>query len=481
MTTLEKKLGAALKRLGAGEGASIVVAVSGGADSTALLDALVRRREQKPARLEIFVAHLNHRLRGEESDEDEQFVKALADRLKLRCLIERVETAAQAQAEKKNLEAMARRLRYDFLQRVAENHRADFVFTAHTRDDQVETILMRLLRGSGAAGLRGIHEIRALGEKATLARPLLGVTRAEVLAHGRHYGLVFRTDSSNFSADFTRNRVRGELLPLLRSFNPKSDEALIRAAELISKDEEYLQQISAELLAGSRRGPALQIDNLVSAHPALRRRALRLWLGEELGSLLKIDSAHLAALENLIIRSQSGRQIELPGSRRVIREFSHLLIEPPEPRSFATRQPIAIKDSSEISFGNFKLVLQRNVPRESVQEKIMTNRQDSSQHWVLLRECDALDELQVRVRAPGDAYQPVGSRHKIKLKTLMIRRKIPVSQRDTYPVLATANDRIVWAPGLPVAAEFALRVDDQKSLTCALIRAQETGKFSDGL
>src|SRR5262245_51307267 len=218
MTKLEKKLRAALRRLGVGAQDSIIAAVSGGADSVALLDALARfqRSEGRPG--SIIVAHLNHQLRGEESDEDEAFVRDLAGRLELPVYAERVAVAELAEAEKRNLEAVARGLRYEFLLKVAESRGANVVFTAHTLDDQAETILMRLIRGSGAEGLRGIHQILALSDKVHLIRPALGIRRAEVIGHCEHYELQFRSDSSNFLVDFTRNRVRLELLPMLETF-----------------------------------------------------------------------------------------------------------------------------------------------------------------------------------------------------------------------------------------------------------------------
>src|SRR5215468_5014907 len=183
MTKLEKKLRAALRRFEVGAQDSIVAAVSGGADSVALLDALARFQRSEARLGSIIVAHLNHQLRGEESDEDEIFVRDLADRLNLPVFTERAAVAERAQAEKKNLEAVARNLRYEFLSKVAEIQDANIVFTAHTLDDQAETILMRLIRGSGAEGLRGIHQVVALSARVNLIRPALGIMRAEVIEH----------------------------------------------------------------------------------------------------------------------------------------------------------------------------------------------------------------------------------------------------------------------------------------------------------
>ena len=141
--------------------------------------------------------------------------------------IEKFAVAERARMEKRNLEAVAREIRYEFLLKGAEERRSGFVFTAHTLDDQAETILMRLIRGSGSEGLRGVHQILALSESVKLIRPMLHITRAEVIEHCNHYDLAFRSDSSNFSTDFTRNRIRLELLPILETFNPRVKQSLV--------------------------------------------------------------------------------------------------------------------------------------------------------------------------------------------------------------------------------------------------------------
>lgn len=326
MTKLEQKLKAALPGFGVGEASSLLVAVSGGADSVSLLDALVRLNERGKLPVKIFAAHLNHQLRGEESDEDEAFMTRLAMQYNLKCFIEQAPIAEIARAEKGNLEATARQVRYDFLGRAAESFGASFVLTAHTQDDQAETILMRLLRGSGMEGLRGIHGARRLSQSVELIRPMLSVTRAEVIEHCKHYNLKFRTDSSNYLPDFTRNRVRQELLPLLRSFNPRSDEALARMAELLTDDQDVLHQIALGALIEARQGAGLNAKILRQQTTAIRRRVLRLWLREERGGIERIEMVHVKAIERLILRGHGGRFIELPGGWHVQLKSGNLTI-----------------------------------------------------------------------------------------------------------------------------------------------------------
>jgi tRNA(Ile)-lysidine synthase len=222
-----------LQRLGLGTGA-LVVAVSGGADSVALLRALLR--VQQPPR-PLVIAHLNHQLRSSESDADERFVRELHAALAaetggdLRLNAKRVDVAALARAECGNLEDVARRIRYEWLARVALEIHCSAVATGHTANDQAETVLHRLLRGTGLKGLRGIARRRLLAPGVELIRPLLDATREEILAFLEQQGQSYRQDSSNYDLDFTRNRIRQELLPQLGEFNPAIVPVLGRLAE----------------------------------------------------------------------------------------------------------------------------------------------------------------------------------------------------------------------------------------------------------
>jgi tRNA(Ile)-lysidine synthase len=468
MTRLEKKLRANLLRSGIDTGAGAVVAVSGGADSTALLDALVRIQKSQHCG-GIVVAHLNHQLRGEESDDDENFVREMALRLKLDSAIERIDVAGMASERKENLEASARRIRYDFLRHVAESRKIAIVYTAHTQDDQVETILMRLIRGTGPEGLRGIHQLRQLSEKVMLIRPLLEVTRNEVIDHCQHYDLAFRTDSTNTSPGLTRNRVRHELLPLLRTFNQRFNETIARTAELATDDQNYLKQLASELYTVIRRDREIEIAPLRSAHPVIRRRILRMWLHDLRGGLERIEMTHLSALEDLIEKSQSGSIVDLPSGWIARREFNRITLNQRE--EILPLDSLSLLREHAVNFGKFRFSIQRQIACQKSRQK-----EKSGHYFALLRECEELDGLIVRTRIPGDAYLPSGGSHKTKLKTLMIKKKIPITERGDYPVLVTSDGSIVWAPGLPVASQFAPgmnALNDDDTSMCAMVTAEK--------
>ena len=236
-----------LDRLG-GQGRG-VVAVSGGADSVALLRALV---ESGPG--DIVVAHLNHQLRSDESDADTNFVQSLYPSLPHR--VESIDVVSMADSAGDNLEAAARRIRYDFLTRIARETQAEWVATAHTLDDQAETILHRLIRGSGLRGLRGIAAKRELSPGILLLRPMLTVSRVEVIEFLQGRDQPWREDRTNLDRRFTRNRIRHELLPLLRQFNPAIAETLTRTAEQAEDLFSHIEQQALLDLAAVERPKA---------------------------------------------------------------------------------------------------------------------------------------------------------------------------------------------------------------------------------
>jgi tRNA(Ile)-lysidine synthase len=321
-TALERKLQASLRELTQSVEQVVVVGVSGGADSIALADALSHSRKAQVA-----IAHLNHLLRADESDADADFVADFAKRRGLHFLSERIDVAAVAANQGRNLEAIAREVRYDFLTRAAREVRGHLVCTAHTRDDQIETILMRIIRGTGPEGLRGIYFRRKLEGDVELIRPLLDVSRAEVIEHCEQRGLRFRSDSSNADVDFLRNRIRLELLPQLRTYNPRLDEAFLRMSQLIAEADEKLSDDAIQVLNDSMNDDgSLKLEPISRSHVAIRGRVLRMWIRNVRGNLQRIDGVHLAAIEKLLLEGENGKRIELPGGLTVLREHQSLVI-----------------------------------------------------------------------------------------------------------------------------------------------------------
>jgi tRNA(Ile)-lysidine synthase len=317
-------------------GETIVVAVSGGADSTALLLAIEELKTRNKLYVDVCVAHLDHGLR-KSSSKDAKWVKELATRLGFRSVIGRSKVAEDAEESSDNLEQAAREARYAFLERTAKKVSANYVLTAHTMDDQAETVLLRLMRGSAGAGLGGMESLRPLAKNSSikLARPILWARRIETEDYCRLRRVDFLTDEMNDDQKFARVKVRKQLLPLMQSFNNRIVEALSRTAAQLREDgavlfnnsDALLQQASLSNVENETKPPALDVKVLSKAPPALRRRALRQWLSEARGGTRRLEMVHLSAVEKLLEGTEGGRVVELPGGGRVSRRQHRLVFE----------------------------------------------------------------------------------------------------------------------------------------------------------
>ncbi len=262
----------------------VLIAVSGGADSTALLHGLVNEVMDTAGRKSsLAVGHVNHGLRGAASDDDARFVEQLAEQLGLRYFEHRIEPLEWSSDRTGSREAAARNIRYDFFLRTARRLGFRYIAAAHTADDQAETVLHRLLRGTGLSGLAGIARLRQLDDAVTLVRPLLNVRRAEIIEYLNESGRIWRTDETNAGNDFTRNRIRNRLLPELRErFNPKVDDALHRLARLAGDNETVLDELAGELLDRLSRNTksVTEFDSRRLrrfSEPTIRELFLRTW------------------------------------------------------------------------------------------------------------------------------------------------------------------------------------------------------------
>src|SRR5215471_15773921 len=318
-------------------GDKVVVAVSGGADSVALLLALDELVRAGKINTEIVVAHLNHKLRRAAAA-DARWVESLAKQLGHRVVVRGADIKTRARKSNDNLEQAARRVRYEFLGKVAKSISANLVLTGHTMNDQAETVLLNLIRGSGSDGLRGIEPLRPLvaGGEIILARPLVSwAARADTESYCRRLSISYREDEMNLDESFARVRVRRQLLPLLEQFNPKFIQGVARSAEIMREDSNALEGAARRLLELSKNANhrseesnSLRADLLRVSPAALRRRALRLWLSRQRGDLSRIEHAHIIAIEKLLLSKKSGRAIELPGGATAYRRAGMLHYQP---------------------------------------------------------------------------------------------------------------------------------------------------------
>ena len=311
--------------------ARVVVAVSGGADSVALLHALVSLR---PAwKLVLHVAHLDHGLR-DGSREDAAFVRALAAAWDIPCTAARQDVRAACERGGWSLEDGARRVRYAFLLGVANEQRASHIALAHTADDQAETVLMRLVRGCGIVGLSGIPVKRRV-EETWIVRPLLDVWRREVLAYLTDAGLTFREDPSNRDLRFVRNRIRHELLPLLeRNYNPNIKQALTQLAEQNHWDAAYLQDaagrqwkraVKLPTASHGRREAAISIAAFQRQPKAIQRQLMRQAVQRVHGETVQLEFRHWVEAERLFAARPVGTRVDLPGGVQLRREKERVI------------------------------------------------------------------------------------------------------------------------------------------------------------
>jgi len=443
-------------------GETVVVALSGGADSCALLDILAGMGETGPR---LVVAHLNHCLRGEESDGDERFCRELAQRYTLPFESRRTDVAGLARRERLNLEDAGRRARMAFLDEVRESRRAAAIALAHHADDQAETVLMRLLRGSGATGLSGMSFRGANGR----IRPLLSTTRSDIENYLRERGLEYREDSSNRDTTFLRNRIRHELLPLLAGYNPAIRERLAATAQLLADEDELLERLAFEL---STRVCSISDDRIsfslspLEAQPgALRRRLFRQALATLAGSGDHFCMRHIQAIEGLAVSSRPNSTINLPRGITAVREYGalHLLKSPPQHDCDIAELEIEGPGDYHLSDGSGVRV--RRVSDISPQSGLLP----SAAIFDLDR---APFPWLVRAFRPGDRLYPTGMEGGKKVKDLFIDLKIPRAERRRIPLLFSGGN-LVWVCGVR-ASRLAAIDGTSKNLVMAVYSKQLT-------
>ena len=395
-------------------GEQVVCAVSGGGDSVAMLHCLLALREELG--ISVSAAHYNHCLRGEASEEDEAFVRRLCASWEVPLAVGRGDAAAQAAAHGQSLEEAARQLRYDFLMA-----QTGCIATAHHADDQVETVLLNLLRGTG---LKGLCAMEPRWER--LARPMLQVNREEIEGYLRENRLSFCRDATNDEDDALRNRLRHQVVPLLRRENPNLAETVARMTGLLRQDEAYLEEETAVLLARANLGSGYDCRVLQDAPPVLRRRAIRTLL-----EIPKPSMAHVEAVEGLLWDLSGSAEAHLSGGWIARREYGCLRLQKQTETPEWT--PVSLKPGESASLEAAGLEI-------SVEGPVILEKTTDSLSTFALR-CDMMEEnptITVRPRRTGDLLQLPGG-HK-SLKRLMIDRKIPAARRALLPVLTDGKE-----------------------------------------
>jgi len=421
---------------------ALVVAVSGGADSVCLLHILVQL--QKELKIKLHIAHLNHQLRGADSDADAEYVADLAHKLKIPSTIEKRDVKGYQKEQRLSLEEAAREVRYRFLAEVAETIGAGRVAVGHTKDDHIETILMHLVRGSGTRGMRGLQSATLWQSGSlTIIRPLLEISHEETEDYCRQHNLTPRLDASNLSLSPLRNRVRQQLMPLLESYNPAVTEALLRTGRIADDDITFLDEQVARLWDEVIRqeGKSLILDKAAFAPlaPALKRYLLRAAVEKLLGSAKDVEMRHIEEMMSLANKT-AGKRLNLPGGLTFAIEYERYLLTP----DLSALSPLPKLE------GEFPL----NIPGETRLpgwrvEAAIVEREEMSETDDFTAYFDPAkigEKLTVRARKRGDRFQPLGLAQPKKLGEFMIDAKIPQAWRGRVP-LVCSKEQILWVVG----------------------------------
>jgi tRNA(Ile)-lysidine synthase len=482
--------------LSAGE--RVGVAVSGGSDSVALLRILCELRGE--IGMVLAVIHFNHQLRGPESDADEEFVAQLADKHKLDLFRESADVSAHARTRHMSVEAAARELRHDFFRSLmrtpagAASPNLDKVATGHTADDQAETVLMRVMRGAGTRGLAGIHVRLAIEDEDGVAsgevvRPFLGVRRCEIEQYLRELGQLWREDSTNLQTQFTRNRIRHLLLPLVeREFNPAIVSGLAELAEIAREEEDYWENEAAGWMGtgihwtepdwSARAGSQAEhgLVELKPFHPGLARRleepgplamnasvdlawflsepvAVQRRIAKVVGATagVPLEFRHVEEIREFAAQEcVSGKRLALPMGWKVIREPDALVFLTPDLRteervSTDYEYPLSLPGRARVPEAGIVVEAVRVAPGSDLERY---NRDRLLEPSLLAR------ELTVRNWRPGDRFWPAHTKSPRKVKELLQERHLTGIERKLWPVAVSGED-IVWLRGFPGPARLA--------------------------
>ncbi|MFC2001176.1 tRNA lysidine(34) synthetase TilS [Chloroflexota bacterium] len=433
----------------------LVVAVSGGPDSVCLLHILVNLQDKLGIRLHV--AHLDHQLRGAEAEADAQYVSDLARKLNIPATVESRDVEAYQAQQRISLEEAAREVRYTFLAHVAEAIGADRAAVGHTKDDHIETILMHLIRGSGTRGLRGLQPLsqwQSAGNRLTVARPLLQISRQETADYCHQHRLRPRLDASNLSLSPLRNRIRHQLLLLLRSYNPQVAEALLRTARIASDDLAFLDGEAArawdEIAQEQKNTIVLDKARLAELSPALQRHLLRTSIEKLIGNLKDIEARHIEEIMDAF-KKPAGKRISLPEGLIFSIEYNRYLLG----YDAAALSPFPILESET----PLKIPGKTQLPGWHITATITNQGQkmEKDNDFTAHLDFDKVgNNMTVRRRQPGDRFQPLGMSQPKKLNEFMIDAKIPRAWRQRIPIISSP-EQILWVVGW--------RIDERAKVT----------------
>ena len=450
-------------------GDSILVGVSGGPDSIALLHGLFELKQELG--LKLAIAHLNHSARGQESDSDAEFVKNLGETLQLETLIEKLDVKAYQEKTKSSFQEAARHLRLEFFQETMSHVGAHKIALGHTLDDQAETVLINLLRGSGLKGVGGMSPVRY-----PYVRPLFYCSRPEVIDFLKTRQISYRNDSSNEKTDYLRNRIRLELIPFLQEkYNPKVVENLFEASQVFRADDDCLRTLEDREFerivstSGKSEVLSMNIESFEELSLALKRRVIRKGILHVKGDLRKISFFHIQETLRLFDKAEKGKKIDLPGElqvlclgdrvefKRIQRMETRILMDEECRVSDDWVRSLAIPGETWVEESGLTL-------KAEIIDPVSTAFSGDQGNQAFLDFEKTGGKISVRFFQAGDRLQPLGMKGTKKLKSLFIDEKVPQEIRATIPILTTEDNDIIWVYGKRIAHAYRVTPGTNKVL-----------------
>ena len=440
-------------------GETVLVGVSGGADSVCLLHAL--KTLQKELEIHLAAAHLNHGIRGEEADRDAAFVKNLCETWQIPYYERKEDIPALAKAMEVSEETAGRLARYQFFQELCREKGFDRIATAHNRDDQAETVLMRVIRGTGMEGLSGIRYVRQDG----VIRPLLDVERTQIEGYCQENNLTYCTDSTNQEDTYTRNRIRHRLLPLLKAeFNPNITGALAALAQNMAEDGDFLKGYANRLYrrinnpAPSHKPILLDMETLELVQESIRSRLILLATQDAMGKDYRLERCHMEAVFGLLGK-ETGTAVTLPKGLCAVVRYGWIAFETPEEQARLAGTDFADGLHYEVELGRAYDVGDHSVTLEL--KELPVNLQENQ----MLLDYDKVKELplEIRTRRRGDRIAVFKDGRERKLKDFLIDAKIPLRERGSIPLLCSGS-KVIAVIGHRIAEPYKANKETKRGL-----------------
>lgn len=443
-------------------GDGIVVGLSGGPDSMCLLHVLYQLKDRYG--LKLYAAHINHMLRGEAADEDQKACEDFCSNLGVKCYVLRADINSIAESKGVSTEMAGRDVRYDFFNDVMEKTSSVKIAVAHNMNDQAETILMHMMRGTGLDGLVGIRPVR--GNR--IIRPIVKITRNEIEEYCQLNELPVRIDKTNLEPVYSRNKVRLELIPYIqKNFNPDIISSLARMGELVSKDEEYMQETASKVFQKYcyiREEKVIIYKDVFTYHPSIISRVIRKAIFKVKGNVNNIQSVHIDNIINLQ-KCNTGKFTKVPGNIIINNVYGDIVIS------------IDVKKKPSVENSEFSLQIGKNyiesmgitVNIANVNKDNISYKNGRGKRYFSI---DGVNEITLRNRREGDRFTPLGLSGSKKLKDVFINLKIPREERDTIPLLCF-DQSISWIVGYGISDKYKVNNKTQNVIEVSVER-QET-------